>query len=99
LDAGPGASPPPSQRAGVRKPPKEETAGRKGSGGQFTLQNNSETINPQMNGSGAYIATAIDGRGAPGTYKGTFSGIVVAPKLVVEGTPVVTHYWDDRQLF
>jgi hypothetical protein len=57
---------------------------------EFTLQNNSETINPQMNGSGAYIATAIDGRGAPGTYKGTFSGIVVAPKPVVEGTPVVT---------
>jgi hypothetical protein len=57
---------------------------------EFTLQNNSETTNPQMNGSGADLATIIDPRGKPGTYAGTFSGIVVSPKPVLETTNVVT---------
>jgi hypothetical protein len=57
---------------------------------EFTLQTSSESKNPQMNGSGADTATVIDGRGAPGTYPGTFTGIVVSPKPVVEATTVVT---------
>lgn len=57
---------------------------------EFTLQNNSETTSPQMNGSGADLATIIDPRGKPGTYAGTFSGIVVSPKPVLETTNVVT---------
>jgi hypothetical protein len=57
---------------------------------EFTLQNNSETTNPQMNGSGADTATIIDARGKPGTYAGTFSGIVVSPKPVAETTTLVT---------
>ena len=56
----------------------------------FTLQNNSETTNPQMNGSGADLATIIDARGKPGTYAGTFSGIVVSPKPVLETTNVIS---------
>lgn len=56
----------------------------------FTLQNFSETANPQMNGSGKDTATIIDSRGAPGTYPGTFSGIAVTPKPVLETTNVVT---------
>jgi hypothetical protein len=57
---------------------------------EFTLQNTSETTNPQMNGSGPDTATIIDGRGKPGTYAGTYSGIVVTPKPVTETTGVVT---------
>jgi hypothetical protein len=56
---------------------------------EFTLENGSESKNPQMNGSGADTATIIDARGAPGTYAGTFSGIAVTPKPVVETTNVV----------
>jgi hypothetical protein len=57
---------------------------------EFTLQNNSEITNPQMNGSGADLATIIDARGKPGTYAGTFSGIVVSPKPVLETTNVIS---------
>jgi hypothetical protein len=56
----------------------------------FTLQNSSESKNPQMNGSGADTATIIDGRGAAGTPLGTYSGIVVTPRPVLETTNVVT---------
>jgi hypothetical protein len=52
---------------------------------EFTLQNFSETANFQMNGNGKYTATVIDGRGEPGTYSGTFSGIVVTPKPISKG--------------
>jgi hypothetical protein len=57
---------------------------------EFTLQNSSESTNPQMNGSGADTATIIDARGKPGTYAGTYSSIVVTPKPVTETTSVVT---------
>jgi hypothetical protein len=57
---------------------------------EFTLENSSESKNPQMNGSGADTASIIDYRGAPGTYTGTFSGIVVKPNPVLETTNLVT---------
>jgi hypothetical protein len=57
---------------------------------EFTLQNGSESTHPQMNGSGSDTATIIDGRGAPGTYPGTFTNIVVLPNPVLETTNVVT---------
>jgi len=57
---------------------------------EFTLKNSSETSNPQMRGSGADTATIIDPRGAPGSYPGTFSGIVVTPNPVVETTNIVS---------
>ncbi|MBV9290002.1 MAG: hypothetical protein JO288_19680, partial [Hyphomicrobiales bacterium] len=57
---------------------------------EWTLQNSSDLKNPQMNGNGADTATIIDGRGAPGTYSGTYSGIVVTPNPVTETTLVVT---------
>jgi hypothetical protein len=55
--------------------------------GAFTLQNFSETANPQMNGSGADIATIIDGRGKAVTPppKDTYSGIVVTPNPISPG--------------
>ncbi len=55
---------------------------------EFTLENGSETANPQLNGSGVTTATLIDARGKPGTYNGTFSGIVVTPNPVTETTNV-----------
>ena len=58
---------------------------------EFTLEYGSETANPQLNGSGVTTATLIaliDARGKPGTYKGTFSGIVVTPNPVTETTNV-----------
>jgi hypothetical protein len=57
---------------------------------EFTLQNSSESTRPQMKGSGTYTATAIDGRGAPGTYPGTYLNIVITPYPVLETTNVVT---------
>jgi hypothetical protein len=57
---------------------------------EFTLQNSSESTRPQMKGSGAYTATAIDGRGTPGTYPGTYLNIVITPYPVLETTNVVT---------
>jgi hypothetical protein len=55
----------------------------------FTLQNSSESSNPQMNGGGADTATIIDGRGAAGTVPGTYSGIVVMPNPVLGTTNIV----------
>jgi hypothetical protein len=57
---------------------------------EWTLQNSSETTNPQMNGSGPDTATIIDARGKPGTYAGTYLNIVVTPKPVTESTLVVS---------
>ena len=61
---------------------------------ELTLQNDSDTTTgPQMNNFGTYTATAIDGRGKPFTYSGTFSGFVVSPKPVLAsytGTVTVT---------
>jgi hypothetical protein len=46
----------------------------------FTLQNGSETSNPQMRGSGADTTWIIDGRGAAGAFKGlAYSNIIVTP--------------------
>ncbi|HXZ14636.1 MAG TPA: hypothetical protein VEH77_01440 [Roseiarcus sp.] len=57
---------------------------------EWTLQNSSETSNPQMNKSGADTATIIDARGKPGTYAGTYSNFIVTPNPVTETTTVVT---------
>lgn len=57
---------------------------------EFTLENTSETANPQMNGSGKDTATIIDPRGKPGTYTGSYSTMAVSPNPVTKTTNVVT---------
>jgi hypothetical protein len=43
-----------------------------------------------MDGSAADTAIIIDGRGAAGSPAGTYSGVVVTPKPVLETTTLVT---------
>jgi hypothetical protein len=57
----------------------------------FTLENVSETANPQMTGSGADTTWVIDGRGAAGAFKGNaYSTFVVKPTPVSLSTTNIT---------
>jgi hypothetical protein len=55
----------------------------------ITFMNKSESGNPQMNGSGNYLAYGINSRGKGFSYSGTFSNFTVTPNPVMANTSVV----------
>ncbi len=56
----------------------------------INFQNDSETNNPQMRGSGTTTVRAMNGKGKPFQQAATFSNIVTAPASILAGTANVT---------